>query len=122
LEQTSLDYSKIGQLTMTDFILELVRFEKIPYYSKTYTDQDGKVQTASTSFTFWGAVAEFKLVSVKENDLVGSYLFNYTPCLQGCSHQFSRSISRSYVSAETFPGDLFKTWAIRLISELSVNH
>jgi len=67
---------------------------------------------------------EFKLVSVKENDLVGSYTFNYTPCTEGCPHRFSTSsrARRTWKVKDDVPKDFFVNSSKRLIEELSGNN
>ena len=85
------DYSKINELTETDLILELSGFEYIPYHQKqfNYTITSGKKKKQKTTdytlncsneLTLYGLKMEFRLIKVKDNDLVGDYTFNYAPC------------------------------------------
>ena len=87
------DYSKINELTETDLILELSGFEYIPYHQKqfNYSVTTGKKQKQKTTdyvlncsneLTLYGIKMEFRLIKVKDNDLVGDYTYNYAPCSQ----------------------------------------
>ena len=119
LDQENLDYLKIGQLTKTDLILELVSYNKVQYKTKIYKDEAGIEKTAAKDIIFTGRSIEFKVTSVEENDLVGSYVFNYTPCTTGCTHRFSLSRASTLKAPENIPKSVFKSWASRLLKELA---
>ncbi|TQV81064.1 hypothetical protein [Aliikangiella coralliicola] len=124
LEQETKDYSKIGLITETDLILELLTYTtKQPYKITTFSDSQGSSQTAAREITFNGAMVEFKLISVKQNDMVGSYTFYYTPCTQGCTHRFSDSYSarRTWKVEKDIPKDFFVNSSRKLIKELKVD-
>lgn len=82
------DYSKITELTQTDFILELSNFQYVPYafnsFEYTTSGKKGTVNTythnCSHSIFLYGLKLEFKLIKVKENDFIGSFTYNYSPC------------------------------------------
>ncbi len=85
------DYSKINELTETDLILELSGFEYVPIHQKqfNYTLTTGKKKkqkttdytlTCNNELTLYCLKMEFRLIKVKDNDLVGDYTFNYSPC------------------------------------------
>lgn|GEM_PF-1409749 len=121
LDQETLDYSKIGMITETDFILELLSYTtNQPYLIKQYVDETGALKTSTRDITFKGAMVEFKLISVKKNDMVGSYTFYYTPCTEGCSHRFSESTraKRTWSVKQEIPKNFFEESAKKLISEL----
>jgi hypothetical protein len=123
LENTSVDYSKIKELTGTDLILELVGYEKVKYPVSDYKDQDGNEKAVKASgLTITGAKAEFKIISVKENDFVGSYIFYSTPCTNGCTYKFNQygetSASTDSYSTNIEVENFFKDCALRLIKEL----
>ncbi len=118
LEREKLDYSQIGLLTKTDLILELLSFQEVPYKVREYRDEGGDLAEASKDITFTGATVEFKLVSVKENDLVGAYTFHYTPCTFACTHKFSISKPATLKVKKSIPVDFFKDSAKHLIREL----
>jgi hypothetical protein len=121
LEQETQDYKKIEHITETDLILELLSYNlKQPYRTKLYRDEKGKMQEAPIEITFYGARVEFKLTSVKENDMVGSYTFNYTPCTEGCKHKFSssRRAKGTWIVKKPIPKDFFINSSRRLIQEL----
>ncbi len=92
LEQGNIaDYSKIKELTETDIILELVSYGDVKYNTNRYTDAKGKLVTSNLNFTLTGTTVEFKIISVKESDLVGNFVFNYTPCTSGCKYNFDQT-------------------------------
>lgn len=85
--QTS-DYSKIKELTNTDIILEVVNIDPSVVYStnkvtvvgaKKETEQIGNVDYKEK-----GASVEYKVILVKNNEIAGTYKFNYKPCPDGC--------------------------------------
>jgi hypothetical protein len=84
----STDYSKIGEETNTDLILEVVNINPIVQYS---TNKITVVSGGNTSETVQqidykksGASIEFRLIMVKNNEIAGNYKYNYTPCIEGC--------------------------------------
>ena len=82
------DYSKIKELTETDFILELsnIQYVRHPFNSFTYntTGRKGMINTSlyncNNSIFLYGLKIEFRLIKVKENDFIGSFTYNYSPC------------------------------------------
>ncbi len=118
LDQEVPDYTKIKQITETDFILELLSFKTVPYVTNRYVDSSGISKVSKRRVQFTGSTVEFRLISVKENDLVGSYTFNYTPCTTPCSHRFTQGRRGTLKIASGVPRDFFKTSAQRLIAEL----
>lgn len=121
LDQENLDYSKISLITKTDFILEILSYTtSLPIIERRYKDVHGNQKQAPMDITFYGASIEFKLVSVKENDMVGSYTFYHVPCTRGCAHRFSESYrARSTKKVKKpIPHDFFVDSARLLIREL----
>ncbi len=131
-ENVSADYAKIHSSTKTDLILELVSYGDIKYNTNKFRDETGTEQTANVNFAFTGTSAEFKLVSVKDNDLVGSYTFYYTPCTDGCTYKINASkTSNKLYAIDTDKGspyeyvapdvleNFFKECSVRLITELA---
>ena len=122
LEQETQDYSKIGKITETDFILEVLHYGSTPYEIKTYKDENGVTHTNPKPVTFTGVTLDFKLISVKENDMVGAYTFYYTPCTDGCTGEFSEYGYKklgSFDEKNYIPLDFYKSSAQRLIAELA---
>ncbi len=117
LEQGNLDYTKIGQLTETEMILELVRFSSKTYFTQKYKDETGTEKSTPEPMSFTGASIEFKLISVKENDLVGAYIFNYTPCTTGCTRRFCLKL-RGSADVPVNQEAIVKEFAVRLIAQL----
>ncbi len=131
-ENNSANYSGINESTETDLILELVSYDNIKHNTNKYTDENGNEQAASVNFSLTGTSAEFKLISVKDNDLVGSYTFYYTPCVDGCKYKFNSSGTSNklylpdanikdspyeYVAPDVLE-NFFKECSLRLIKEL----
>ncbi|MCO5240914.1 MAG: hypothetical protein M9904_12770 [Chitinophagaceae bacterium] len=82
------DYSKIKELTNTDVILEVVNIDPAVVYTtnkitlvskKKETEQIGNVD-----YKKYGASVEFRLIMVKNNEIAGTYKYNYQPCPKGC--------------------------------------
>lgn len=122
LENTSVDYSKIKELTGTDLILELVGYEKVKYPISKYRDDAGNEKSIKTGFTITGAKAEFKIISVNVNDFVGSNVFYSTPCTNGCSYRFNQFGEATgvtdFFSTTMAVEDFFRDCSLRLIKEL----
>lgn len=85
--QTS-DYSKIKELTNTDVILEVVNIDPAVVYStnkvtviknKKEMEEIGKID-----YKKYGASVEYRLIMVKNNEIAGTYKYNYQPCPTGC--------------------------------------
>lgn len=85
--QTS-DYSKIKELTNTDIILEVVNIDPSVTYSTnkitTVTSKKEVETIGNINYKEKGASAEYKVILVKNNEIAGTYKFNYKPCPDGC--------------------------------------
>lgn len=86
------DYSKIKELTNTDIILEVVNIDPSVLYStnkvttittKKGTDKE-KEAIGNLDYKEKGASVEYKVILVRNNEIAGSYKFNYKPCPNGC--------------------------------------
>jgi hypothetical protein len=85
----NINYSQIKDLTNTDLIVEVIKINPaVPYVTnKTYKEiKKGKVAeyTSYREYKKYGASAEFKIIMVKNNEMAGTYTFNYAPCTDGC--------------------------------------
>ena len=84
----STDYSKIGEETNTDLILEVVNINPTVQYStnKITVLSGGKTSemVQQVDYKKTGASIEFRLIMVKNNEIAGNYKYNYTPCIEGC--------------------------------------
>ncbi len=119
------DYNKISNMTNTDLILELVNFEKVVYKTNKYFDSKDKQRVMSNGyfFEYYGIKVEFKITKVKENDMVGSYTFNYAPCVDGCTYKFNIVYKRSppkpfETMSQDGVEDFFKYCSAQLIAEM----
>ena len=85
----STDYSKIKDLTNTDLILEVVNIDSKVIYSTNKVTLTGKKkiteQIGDVDYKRYGASVEFRLILVKNNEIAGSYKYNYEPCPDGCT-------------------------------------
>lgn len=89
----------------------------MPFRTSQYVDEDGADAEAPYKLSFYGAIAEFKLVSLKKNDLVGSYTFYWVPCTEGCKEKFDIK-ARSWRVRNPIPTDFFKESTRKLAEEL----
>ncbi|MDB5132198.1 MAG: hypothetical protein JWR02_1947 [Mucilaginibacter sp.] len=84
----STDYTKIGEETNTDLILEVVSIDPSVMYSTNkitiVSGEKSTDQVQQIDYKKSGASVEFKLILVKNNEIGGNYKFNYTPCSEGC--------------------------------------
>jgi hypothetical protein len=84
----SSDYSKIMELTNTDVILEVVNIDPAVVYTTNKVTLIGKKketqQISNIDYKKYGASVEFKLIMVKNNEIAGTYKYNYQPCPTGC--------------------------------------
>lgn len=82
------DYSKIKELTNTDIILEVVNIDPaVLYTTNKVTIIKGKKETETVGnidFKEKGASVEYKVILVRNNEIAGTYKFNYKPCPDGC--------------------------------------
>lgn len=100
-QNLSTDYSKIKELTDTDLILELVSSDEERYNTNQYSNSRGKQRITDGPMTIYGQKVEFKLIKVKENDLVGSYTFHFTPCINGCAYAIEKNGTLYHLSTST---------------------
>lgn len=96
--QTS-DYSKIKELTNTDIILEIVNIDhSVLYTTNKVTVVRKKKETGkigSIDYKQNGASVEYKVILVKNNEIAGTYKFNYKPCPDGCELTTFKSTGRN---------------------------
>jgi hypothetical protein len=85
-------YQENATKTDTDLILELVTFKHINYYTNKVIPETSKEEEESTLpayFYFKGAYAEFKITNIATNEVVATFVLNYTPCTKGCKMKYS---------------------------------
>jgi hypothetical protein len=82
------DYSKIKELTNTDIILEVVSIDPSVLYTTnkvtTVTSKKEAEKIGNVDYKEKGASVEYKVILVKNNEIAGTYKFNYKPCPNGC--------------------------------------
>ncbi len=124
------DYSKIKELTETDLILELssIQFVKYPMNSFAYNTKGKKnadiekTVGCSNYFSLYGLKLEFRVIKVKENDFIGSFTYNYTPCetVYGCRYSIGVNASdKSCTEPYTYQGNVSYS-GVRLIPQSDV--
>src|ERR1022692_238706 len=84
----STQYSQIKDLTNTDLILEVIEINPAVLYTtnkvvSVYKKAE-KDNVGSIDYKMYGAAVEFRLIMVKNNEIAGSYKYNYPPCPYGC--------------------------------------
>ena len=84
----STDYSKIKDLTNTDVILEVINIDPAIVYSTNKVTLIHKKRETETvgdiDYKRYGASVEFRIIMVKNNEIAGTYKYNYQPCPNGC--------------------------------------
>ncbi|OQY95139.1 MAG: hypothetical protein B6D37_06445 [Sphingobacteriales bacterium UTBCD1] len=85
--QTS-DYSNIKELTNTDIILEVVNINPAVVYTTNKVTVISKKKTTeqigNLNYKKYGASVEFRVIMVRNNEIAGTYKYNYQPCPDGC--------------------------------------
>ena len=98
--QQTLSYEEIYDLTKTDLILELTNINnRVKYNTNVYYSKVNESKISDRNITRYGASIEFKVLYLKENRLLGSYIFNYTPCTSikdGCQCAVGHKMGKLY--------------------------
>ena len=103
--QTS-EYSKIKEITNTDLILEVINIDPSVLYTTNKVTYIGpKSEKAIAGYQHYkkmGASVEFRLIMVKNNEIAGTYKYNYEPCSGGCElESFKAPVKKSSKQIET---------------------
>lgn len=79
--ENNTDYSKLTEKTDTDLIIELSKLDiKVLYSTNKFATAKGKDGVLDYTYKRYGAVVEFKIVMMKNNEFAGTYTFHYAPC------------------------------------------
>lgn len=80
----SLSYQDIYEITKTDLILELTNLDNGVRYNTNviYDVNHQKVIYENYNIIRRGASIEFKIIYLRENQMLASYTFNYSPCTE----------------------------------------
>jgi hypothetical protein len=86
-QNQQIDYGKLYQLTNVDLLVELVHISPIEFATTVFYDKrrSNSKRQFDEEFVMKGVKAEFKIVALKQNEVVGSYTFYWTPCFDGCA-------------------------------------
>lgn len=104
-ESSAEDYKNLKEITGVDLILELVRIKKdVPYTTNIFfTKHDEKRELNNYQISRFGAIIEFKIVMVENNEDAGLYTFYYTPCSSesnngdcGCILGYKNGLNKIY--------------------------
>jgi len=86
--------------TSTDIILEVVNIDPSVLYSTNKVTLVGSKkeveQIGNINYKEKGASVEYKVILVKNNEIAGTYKFNYKPCPNGCELTTFKFSGRSY--------------------------
>src|SRR5690606_11686203 len=79
--ENNIDYEVLKQKSDTDLIIELSQLKRdILYETNKYYDQNGREKVESViKYEYFGALVEFKVIIVENNEYAGNFRFNYTP-------------------------------------------
>jgi len=85
-DQNTINYEQIMSKSDTELIIEMTRFNPaISYETNTYEDKKGNSKVEGEGkYEMYGAIVDFKVILITNNELAGSYKFHYTPCVDGC--------------------------------------
>jgi hypothetical protein len=107
-KSSSTDYSKIKDLTDTDLILEVVNIDPAVIYATNkiivITKKKQTEEIQKIDYKRYGASVEYRLIIVKNNEIAGTYKYNYQRCPDGCavsSFTFSSKRSKQVILKET---------------------
>lgn len=88
----------------TDLILEMITFKRINYYTNKVVPETVPEETLESTLPqyvyFTGAYAEFKITNIATNEIMATFILNYTPCTKGCKMKYS-----NYGDITTVEGD-----------------
>lgn len=88
--ENNLDYEVLKQKSDTELIIELSQLKHdILYETNKFLDGKGNEKIESyTTHKKYGAMVEYKVIIVENNQYAGVYRFNYTPCTEPCMVSF----------------------------------
>ncbi|HAB26939.1 MULTISPECIES: hypothetical protein [Flavobacteriaceae] len=90
--ENTVDYAKLKTKTDTDLIIELIKLDrKVIYETNEYYTDKGKTGLLEDPYKQYGAVVEFKVVLIDNNEFAGTYKFHYAPCAEGKGCEISES-------------------------------
>ena len=71
-----------------DLMIDFIGFKSVKYYSDKAipnTSQTKQEISLPKTFSFVGQSLEFKIVHILTGEVIGDFMFNYTPCKNGCN-------------------------------------
>jgi|688.fasta_scaffold347694_1 hypothetical protein len=120
-----------------DLMIDLASVTKVDFNTNRFYTKKGEEKTTNdlNNVTFSGYSFDFRIVDAQNNEVLGFYTFNFTPCAEGCEVRIGKSgvefVEKKYerlkgsyemntLEDEVF-SDFFKEVANHLIKELKRN-
>jgi len=95
------DYIRLKSKTDTDLIIEISKMDsKVLYHTNRYITDKGKDGVLDYNYKRYGAVVEFKIVIISNNEFAGTYTYNYTPCNEKYPCQIDDSFKRKWKAVQ----------------------
>jgi len=83
-DQNSINYAELKKKTDTELIIEIVIINpSVMYETNRYYKDNGKTHVFKKPHLRYGAMVEYKIVLIDNNEFAGIYKFNYAPCAEG---------------------------------------
>lgn len=125
-KNTGTSYGAIQNNTDTDIIMEVLNIDTavinttdtllLAYHKK----QQKKVQ--SLPYRAYGAVIEYRLIMMKENDITAALTYYYTPCVDGCdvsTFTIAEHKAKQHVLKKSFSADNLTAFIQHSIKDIS---
>jgi hypothetical protein len=75
-----------------DLMIDFIGFKSVKYYSDKAIPDTSKTKqeiSLSKTFSFTGQSLEFKITHILTGEVIGDFMFNYTPCKNGCNLKYN---------------------------------
>ena len=95
------DYIRLKSKTDTDLIIDISKMDsKVLYHTNRYITDKGKDGLLDYNYKRYGAVVEFKIVIISNNEFAGTYTYNYSPCNEKYPCQIDDSFKRKWSAVQ----------------------
>lgn len=99
--ESNSDYIRLKSKTDTDLIIEISKMDsKVLYHTNRYITDKGKDGVLNYNYKRYGAVVEFKIVIIGNNEFAGTYTYNYSPCNEKYPCQIDDSFERKWKAVQ----------------------
>lgn len=75
-----------------DLMIDFIDFKSVKYYSDKAIPDTTKTKhgiSLPKTFSFIGQSLEFKITHILTDEVIGDFVFNYTPCTNGCMLKYN---------------------------------